>query len=153
MESCVWVWGKTIDEDGNHIEQLSPRIIANLSTKRVLSIATGGHHCLALCEGGCVYSWGDNSHGQLGLGHSTNISAPALIRALTLRATLDKMVVEEVVTGVEHSMARTACGVVFSWGGNVTGQLGRDSCAYNIPQIVLKLAPKKILMVYFLLWG
>jgi alpha-tubulin suppressor-like RCC1 family protein len=35
---------------------------------RVTSIACGGHHCVAVSSTGRVFTWGANSHGQLGIG-------------------------------------------------------------------------------------
>jgi len=68
----VWTWG------GNSLGQLgdgrSGRFSLSLVPKKleglgdVLTISAGDHHVLALRADGSVWSWGGNSHGQLGDG-------------------------------------------------------------------------------------
>ena len=36
------------------------------SGAKVLHVACGARHTLALCKGGELFSWGDNTYGQLG---------------------------------------------------------------------------------------
>ena len=38
----------------------------------MIAIACGESHCLALTIGGNVFSWGDNSNGQLGTGDTSH---------------------------------------------------------------------------------
>merc|ERR550534_1430788 len=45
-----------------------PKMIKTLATKHVIQIACGQNHSLALTNVGELYSWGCNSHGQLGIG-------------------------------------------------------------------------------------
>ena len=51
----------------------------NLEGKRVLEVACGPAHTLALTEGGEVYSWGYNGDGQLGTGSKTSEQQPVKI--------------------------------------------------------------------------
>ena len=39
-----------------------------LQSQKVINVAAGSQHSLALTEAGEVFSWGDNSCGQLGRG-------------------------------------------------------------------------------------
>ena len=39
-----------------------------LQSQKVMNVAAGSQHSLALTEAGEVFSWGDNSCGQLGRG-------------------------------------------------------------------------------------
>ena len=54
-----------------------PVCIQFLNGKRVVKIATGSQHTLALTAAGQVYSWGLNISGQLG--HGDLSSSPVLI--------------------------------------------------------------------------
>lgn len=41
-------------------------LVDGLAQTNIIAIAVGEHHSLALSSSGSLYSWGDNSHGQLG---------------------------------------------------------------------------------------
>ncbi len=70
-DGTVWGWG------GNYYNQISPDgnggngfsapvfIIGDVENK-IIAIAAGGSHSLALTEGGTVFTWGCNNYGQLG---------------------------------------------------------------------------------------
>ncbi|MDD4681761.1 MAG: hypothetical protein PHQ55_01150 [Eubacteriales bacterium] len=83
------------------------------------SIAAGGHFSLYLNDDGEVYSWGDNSKGQLGIGTTENQDVPVLIDGIA-----DTIRIE---AGYEYAFAlvQTEAGhKLYSWGDNSLGQLG-----------------------------
>ena len=45
---------------------VSPTPVPSMQATRVVSVATGGFHCLALSTVGEVYSWGSGDHSELG---------------------------------------------------------------------------------------
>lgn len=45
-----------------------PRLIQKLNQQTILQVSCGNWHCLALAADGQFFTWGKNSHGQLGLG-------------------------------------------------------------------------------------
>jgi len=51
-------------------DEHTPRIVNALQHLRITAAAAGYNHSLALTEDGTVFSWGENSHNQLGLGRS-----------------------------------------------------------------------------------
>jgi alpha-tubulin suppressor-like RCC1 family protein len=54
-----------------------------LSEHSIRYISCGWAHSLAVSHAGDLYAWGQNDHGQLGLGVSTNPRlVPALVRRL-----------------------------------------------------------------------
>ena len=69
-----------------------------------------------MTETGDVYSWGENREGRLGIGNTTNQSAPVKINALSN--------IKEIYTNGCSSWALTKTGDVYSWGDNGYGQLG-----------------------------
>jgi alpha-tubulin suppressor-like RCC1 family protein len=69
--------------------------------------------------GGQVFSWGLNSHGQLGLGKGVPLQPiPALVRSLI------GVPVTQVAAGGTHTLALTLPGLVYCCGANRAGQLG-----------------------------
>lgn len=96
-----------------------PRIVRTLVTKTVVQIACGDNHCLALTNGGELYSWGMNRYGQLGFGYQSEaVPKPVLI------ASLVGLPVAFVTCGANHSLILSKSGAVFAWGKNTFGQLG-----------------------------
>ncbi len=48
-------------------------MIRGLGTVTVVEVAAGSRHSLALTDSGRLFAFGDNSHGQLGLGNSAGM--------------------------------------------------------------------------------
>lgn len=68
---------------------------------------------------GNVFTWGQNSSGQLGLGKGE----PSTLSPQPLKS-LSGIPLAQITAGGDHSFALTLSGAVFSWGKNSTGQLG-----------------------------
>lgn len=72
-----------------------------------------------MCEGGELFTWGQNTHGQLGVGSQTTLtSEPQLVERLK------GVPLAQIAAGGDHSMCVSLSGAVFSWGKNSSGQLG-----------------------------
>lgn len=56
-----------------------PKRVEALKNIKIVQISSGDAHSLALSESGRVFSWGNNSYGQLGFGHSMHILSPRCI--------------------------------------------------------------------------
>jgi E3 ubiquitin-protein ligase HERC1 len=54
-----------------------------LNAHFVEEIAVGAEHALVLTSGGDVWGWGNNSDGQLGLGHTAIVREPQLVTTLS----------------------------------------------------------------------
>lgn len=68
---------------------------------------------------GQVYTWGQDSRGQLGLGkRKLGASSPQHVR------TVSAIPLVQIAAGAEQSFALSVSGSVFSWGRNDCGQLG-----------------------------
>ena len=93
-----------------------------LTAQRVVEVSCGANHSLALSDGGLVYAWGENEHGQLGLGHHSSIDIPTLL--IDLVRDEQKLRPKQLASGTGHSLALTHSGAVFSWGLGTDGQLG-----------------------------
>ncbi|XP_023674598.2 probable E3 ubiquitin-protein ligase HERC1 isoform X1 [Paramormyrops kingsleyae] len=79
-----------------------PQLVPALSGVFISDIAVGAEHTLALSSTGEVYSWGSNSEGQLGLGHTNHVREPTLV------TTLQGKNIQQISAGRCHSVAWTA---------------------------------------------
>ena len=80
---------------------------------KIVDIAVGAYHNLALDEDGKVYSWGRNDKGQCGDGTSdAEVKIPKLVEDL------EGYRVVVIKCGHNHSYCRTECGKHFIWGRN-----------------------------------
>src|SRR5207247_1128211 len=109
-------WGNNLNGqlgvDGH--ERLTPVKVKGLP--RIIHVAAGMFHSLAVDATGHVWVWGQNSHGQLGDGTRTTRLVPMLL------AGLDQVM--NVSAGRSHTLALLSNGDVMSWGNNAFGQLG-----------------------------
>ena len=90
----------------------------------VVEMVTTYSHSLLLMEGNLLYSWGDNSDGQLGVGDTLDRLEPTEITnrfGLNPAETFAKL-----ATGDGHSVVLTSDYRVFAWGQNSYGQLGNN---------------------------
>lgn len=122
----VWTWGRnnsgqlgdvartSIDKNPQYVEL----------PKKIIAIAAGDQHTLAVDLEGNVWAWGRNVYGQLGRNATDAENAvPKLVQASSDNSSSFTEIVA-VASGMEHSVALKSDGTVFSWGRNSYGQLG-----------------------------
>ncbi|KAF6264241.1 regulator of chromosome condensation 1/beta-lactamase-inhibitor protein II [Scenedesmus sp. NREL 46B-D3] len=119
-----------------------------LSTRpnlRIVSVACGASHLLAISEQGCVWSCGRNMDGQLG--NATFADGMQLKPVVGIRGQR----VVSCAAGISHSMALASDGSLYTWGGGKYGQLGHSSLQavqLMVPNQAIVLAtPQKISML------
>jgi alpha-tubulin suppressor-like RCC1 family protein len=95
-----------------------------LAQKRVIAVAAGLAHSLALTEFGSVFSWGAGAYGQLGDGNTTMSTLPNNVSGL-----LSGRRVKAIASGDAHCLCVTHEGTVFTWGRGSCGQLGSGAQA------------------------
>ncbi|KAL8450670.1 hypothetical protein Emag_003110 [Eimeria magna] len=95
---------------------------AGAANWKLLTVACGGSHTLALTLGGSLWVWGSNEKGQLGVGEeeTQDEHEPFLLDCFSLP-------VKRIACGDAHCLVVTAHGNVLSWGSNDLGQLGLGS--------------------------
>ncbi|XP_058048904.1 E3 ISG15--protein ligase HERC5-like [Ahaetulla prasina] len=119
------------------------RLLKELGNKQIIQIACGDYHSLALSKGGELFAWGENAHGQLGMGNVMGrIKDPRLVEEL------EGIPLVNIAAGSAHSVVVSMFGTVYSWGKNTYGQLGlgdkEDRC---IPASVKALKHKKTVFI------
>ncbi|XP_031520463.1 probable E3 ubiquitin-protein ligase HERC6 isoform X3 [Papio anubis] len=104
----------------------TPKKITTLNGIKIIQVSCGHYHSLALSKDSQVFSWGKNSHGQLGLGKEVPSQAsPQRVRSL------EGIPLAQVAAGGAHSFALSLCGTSFGWGSNSAGQLALSG--RNVP--------------------
>lgn len=87
-----------------------PTEVMVVEGERVVGLSSGRHHALVLTDRGRVYSFGCGDKGQLGHGDFRGRERPERITAF------DDKRIEQIASGAEHSLVRTASGVVWVFG-------------------------------------
>lgn len=114
----------------------SPTLVESLSSVPLAGVACGGNHTLVVTRSGAVFAWGSNNHGQLGLGDLSDRIWPTQVSSLRSL----KIVAGGIRAGLEHTVALSEDGGVFTWGSSRCGQLGHGSCnKETLPRKVLEL--------------
>jgi len=109
---------------GDEQNQLLPKKIEAFAGHRVVAVAPGYFHSLALTADGAVWSWGHGDEQKQLLPKKVEAFAGQRVVAVS--------------AGGEHSLARTADGAVLTWGQGESGCLGHGEDLSD------QLLPKKV---------
>uniref|UniRef100_A0A4W3GEK6 HECT and RLD domain containing E3 ubiquitin protein ligase 4 n=1 Tax=Callorhinchus milii TaxID=7868 RepID=A0A4W3GEK6_CALMI len=146
-EGQVFAWGLATDGQMGFSSTEEcvrvPRNIKSLSEIRIIQVACGYYHSLALSNGSQIFSWGQNKYGQLGLGpDTTSKSAAQQIQSL------NGVPFIQIAAGGAHTFALTLSGAVFGWGRNKFGQLGlNDEKDRHVPTLLKSLRTQKVVYI------
>lgn len=115
---------------GDENKQIEPRRVPTAAFRpngsaegpgeRVVMVAAGGGHTVALSEAGHVFTWGWGCYGQLGHNDEEKQLAPRQVEAGRFGG--EKVVF--VAAGAGHTVAVTVGGRLYTWGYGKEGQLG-----------------------------
>jgi alpha-tubulin suppressor-like RCC1 family protein len=123
----VWAWGynnKGQIGDTTSTTRLSPVKVTGgeqggTYLTDITAIYAGSNHNLALDSSGNIWSWGDNTAGQLGNNDTTLSKTPVQVHPSSDFAAI--------AAGSAHSLAIDSSGDVWAWGDNTYGELGIGS--------------------------
>ncbi|KAF5898051.1 putative E3 ubiquitin-protein ligase HERC3, partial [Clarias magur] len=120
-----------------------PRLIKKLCEHRISQVMCGNQHCIALSKDGQLFTWGQNSSGQLGLGKGE----PSSLSPQPLKS-LCGIPLAQISAGGDHSFALSLSGAVFGWGRNGAGQLGlNDEQDRAVPCHIKFLRSQKVVYI------
>jgi len=86
-----------------------PTPVPSMQGRRMVSVATGNYHCLALSAEGEVYSWGSGNFHALGHGDDADKTVPSRIESLRR--------IERIAAGLNQTSAAVdENGRLFTWG-------------------------------------
>ncbi|XP_053175684.1 secretion-regulating guanine nucleotide exchange factor [Scomber japonicus] len=122
LEFCLHAWGANSYGQlgqGHEEDQSVPRLsdTAALPHRTVRYVGGGGGHSVVVTENKEVFVCGQNNKGQLGLGHTADLSTLQLCPGLKQRVT-------NVACGWDFTLLLTDCGKLLACGSNAFGQLG-----------------------------
>ena len=126
QDGRLYVWGNN-DNGGlgigntESVDAESPIDISDLLKDNIKSVSISSFS-IALTDNGQVYTWGDNSDGQLGVGDFENRLSPVNITDNFSLSSDDHIIA--ICTASRSVFVLTKHGRVFSWGANLGGQLG-----------------------------
>ncbi|XP_069137757.1 probable E3 ubiquitin-protein ligase HERC1 isoform X1 [Argopecten irradians] len=99
----AWGCGSCLGCGSEDFTALKPRLVEDLQSKRIVDIAFGDSHCLALSHDSEVFAWGNNAMGQCGQGHAQSpITRPKKVLGL------EGVSVHQISAGTSHSVAWTS---------------------------------------------
>lgn len=119
--------GNGISEAHNHV----PAEVRVPEGMKVISLAAGRLHTLAIGSGGDTYAWGAATAGQLGNNSTTDRYEPVRVQApngVTFTA---------IAAGYQHSLATGSDGNAYAWGLGSSGELGTGTTSTRyVPSVV-----------------
>lgn len=136
-DGSVWSWGDhTYGQLGDRLSAMEtdkPSAIRREDGTRLLgikSIAAGGDHTVALDSNKNVWTWGRNSHGQLGYatdetGISTEWMVPHANPEMVMVSKDVPLKAIAISAGTSHTLAVDEIGQVWAWGSGDSGQIGQ----------------------------
>ena len=121
----LWNWGLNNNQQlGSNItdsNRLTPNTISVGGTNWK-SVSCGFNFAAAVKLDGTLWTWGDNTSGQLGVNDTVNRSTPVTTFAGGTNW-------KSVSCGLEHVIATKTDGTLWTWGLNSSGQLGVNDTA------------------------
>ncbi len=131
-DGTVHAWGRNSDSqlgDGTTDSrslpvQVGTMVGSSLEGRRIVAIAAGNGHSIALDAEGNLHSWGRNASGILGQGTVGGVRA---VPALVSSTTGTQAGVTAVAAGANYTLALAVDGTVHAWGTNAQGQLGSSA--------------------------
>ena len=146
VNGTVWAWGQGVDgclgnadiDDKFKPTSINPSYFGGDSAKsKVVDIAAGAEHCLAINSLNEAFSWGKGKLGRLGHGTETALLTPKIIEHfLNIQVK-----VIAIAAGEQHSACITDLNKLYTWGCGANYRLGHGHI-YNsfLPQMVLAIS-------------
>ncbi|WP_026189625.1 RCC1 domain-containing protein [Salinispora mooreana] len=136
-------WGSNHDGqlgNGTTVSSGEPVPVRLPAGVRVVAVAVGANHSVALTSTGSLLAWGANDSGQLGNGTVTSSSTPIAVHLPS------GTVVAALAAGRDHNLVLTATGpaALLAWGANSEGQLGDGTVFGRSTPVAVALPPGPI---------
>jgi alpha-tubulin suppressor-like RCC1 family protein len=136
---AAWGWNREGELGDNSTTERHAPVSVNtapgsaLYGRRVVALAGGAYHSLALCSDGTVAAWGKNTDGQLGDNAMSGMQSqrPVAVNTNAGVSALYGKTVVAIAAGFAHNLALCSDGTVVAWGRNDNGQLGNNTNTFT----------------------
>ena len=133
-------------------------LVENFCDRPIHHISCGERHNAVLDETGVLYTWGDSTHGQCGLGEIGIFKKPTVVNFLPTRnvslkkgkfSDIDhfKTVIKDVDCGEVFSVAVDTKGCVWSWGSGSALGHGKDYEIITLPKLIKSMSNRKAIFL------
>ena len=142
-DGSVWAWGYNgKGELGNPSAGSQTSVPVHVETGSIsnptvltdtIAVSAGGSSSAALSSDGTVWTWGDDTTGQLGNPGVTGGQSGLAVQVLGSDGVSPLSNVAAIASGESYDVALKADGTVWSWGDNYFGELGsNDAVDYQM---------------------
>lgn len=150
----VWSWGRNDCGQlgiGNKNNNFTPTQLDGFDNNFVVDLAVGEYSVYAITINGQVYSWGDNTNGQLGIDNYDTKTSPVKITAFenTSIASISVGGYSSMSNDRQHTVfAVDRSGKLYGWGSNKRGMLGDPTPANTkVPSVIEGMKDKFVTSV------
>jgi alpha-tubulin suppressor-like RCC1 family protein len=143
----VYTWGSNTFGElgylGDWLGSPTPTLVEGLKNRKIIAVQAGSAHSVALDDQGRVYTWGSNTHGELGNGTVTRSFYPSQVQGL------EGVKIVSIQAGQISTFALDDQGRVYQWGkvhfSPKFPHLG-DQCTF--PNLVSTFKNQKIISIH-----
>ena len=126
-EGQVYMWGYYFNVSGDEARNVMT-IPEEVKNNKIVHVAAGSDHCVAISEDGHVYAWGEYDNGQYGLNGSMIASARKEPDEL-MEGTIDASAVKQLICGNQVTAILMEDGTIYAWGND-------GLCATNLSSVI-----------------
>ncbi|KAK4598379.1 hypothetical protein RGQ29_015733 [Quercus rubra] len=146
----VLTWGRGTSGQlghGDMVNSLCPKVVSSLENNFIAHVSAGWSHSGFVSDGGCVFTCGDGSFGQLGHGDYRTHCSPVRVSYFVNKH------VEQIACGMRHSLVLLKGGSgdqIYAFGSGKRGQLGisKDKVkSISLPEVTYGLEDVKIVSI------
>lgn len=146
----VLTWGRGASGQlghGDMVNSLCPKVVSSLENNFITHVSAGWSHSGFVSDGGCVFTCGDGSFGQLGHGDYRTHCSPVIVSFFVNKH------VEQIACGMRHSLVLLKGGSgdqIYAFGSGKRGQLGisEDKVkSISLPEVTYGLEDVKIVSI------
>jgi len=126
-DGTLWSWGANFYGqlgNGNTAGQASPVQVLNPGAAPFVALASGSGHSVARQADGTLWSWGNNTSGELGIGLTDPDPLHPLPHGTPVQEAHHANDWTSISAAGGFSIALDAAGALWAWGENQSGQLG-----------------------------